>query len=160
MAQEIANEREAIFAEEAFVVDVQILLHQIMVEKGFSRADLARAMDVSRARITQIFSDECKNLTVRLLARAMHAMGETPELTCELHLEKLRDAWELRDRKLATEAVNVVPIWSDETDWTAFTQAETSISPRWDYVSDEAEFPWFANDNGRKNLARQIEAAA
>jgi transcriptional regulator with XRE-family HTH domain len=116
MANQIANEREAIFAEEAFVVDVQIMLNQIMKEKGFSRADLARAMNVSRARITQIFSDECKNFTVRLLARAMHAMGEAPELTCELHLQEIRRKWELEARKLAKAATNVVPMWDDETD--------------------------------------------
>jgi transcriptional regulator with XRE-family HTH domain len=116
MANQIANEREAIFAEEAFVVDAQILLNQIMKEKGYSKADLARAMNVSRARITQIFSDECKNFTVRLLARAMHAMGEVPELTCELHLQEVRRKWELEARKLAKAATNVVPMWDDETD--------------------------------------------
>jgi predicted XRE-type DNA-binding protein len=92
MADKLNAEREAIFAEEAFVVDVQILLNQIMKEKGFSRADLARAMNVSRARITQIFSDDCKNFTVRLLARAMHAMGEVPEVTCEFHMDQMRSS--------------------------------------------------------------------
>lgn len=134
MANQIANERDAVFAEEAFVVDVQIILNQIMKEKGFSRADLARAMNVSRARITQIFSDECKNLTVRLLARAMHAMGETPELTCELHLEELRRKWEAESRKLAKAAENVVPMWDDET--------------------DSGEICWPANDNRMAGLAR------
>jgi transcriptional regulator with XRE-family HTH domain len=116
MANQIAIERKAIFAEEAFVVDVQILLNQIMKEKGFSRADLARELKVSRARITQIFSDECKNLTVRLLARAMLAMGEAPELTCELHLNELHRKWEREYRKIAKAASNVVPMWDDETD--------------------------------------------
>ena len=78
MAQKSANEQERIFAEEAFVVEVQGLLHEIMQERDISRADLARAMGVSRPRISQIFSDECKNLTVRLLARVMHALGEQP----------------------------------------------------------------------------------
>lgn len=76
MNQEPTTERAAIFAEEAAVVEVQSLLHQLMEKKGWSRADLARAMNISRARVTQIFSDECKNLTVRLLARAMSALGE------------------------------------------------------------------------------------
>ncbi len=116
MAEQIANEKQAVFAEEAFVVDIQILLNQIMKEKGYSRADLARAMNVSRARITQIFSDECKNFTVRLLARAMHAMGEAPELTCELHFEALRRKWERQSRKLAKVTENVVAMWDDETD--------------------------------------------
>jgi len=80
-----ANNRTASYAEEAFVVDVQSFLHQLMVEKGFSRSQLAEAMGVSRARITQIFSDECKNFTVRLLARAVHALGEYPEITSEWH---------------------------------------------------------------------------
>jgi transcriptional regulator with XRE-family HTH domain len=71
-------ERAAVFAEEDFVVEAQTFLHSLMEEKGFSRADLARAMGVSRARVTQIFSDECKNFTVRLLARAVHALGEIP----------------------------------------------------------------------------------
>jgi transcriptional regulator with XRE-family HTH domain len=116
MANQIANEREAIFAEEAFVVDVQIMLNQVMKEKGFSRAELARAMNVSRARITQIFSDECKNFTVRLLARAMHAMGEAPELTCELRSQEIFRKWELETRRLAKAAANVVPMGDYETD--------------------------------------------
>jgi transcriptional regulator with XRE-family HTH domain len=80
MNHELTPERTAVFAEEAAVVDAQSLLHQLMEAKGWSRADLARAMNVSRARVTQIFSDDCKNFTVRLLARAMSALGE------ELHL--------------------------------------------------------------------------
>ena len=80
MADIGSKERTAVFAEEDFVVESQIFLHQLMEEKGFSRADLARAMGVTRARVSQIFSDECKNFTVRLLARAVHALGEMPEL--------------------------------------------------------------------------------
>lgn len=115
MVEKIANERDANFAEEAFVVDVQILLHKIMEEKGFSRADLARAMNVSRARITQIFSDDCKNFTVRLLARAMHAVGEVPELTCEFHLDEIRRKLDQESRELVNASANVVLIWDEET---------------------------------------------
>lgn len=140
VAKQIANEKEAIFAEEAFVVDVQILLNQIMKEKGFSRADLARAMNVSRARITQIFSDECKNFTVRLLARAMHAMGETPELTCELYAEELRRNWESDVHKLARAASNVLPMS--------------------DYETNEAEWCWCANDNNLAGAAPHYRMVA
>lgn len=76
MARKNSNERNRIFAEEAAVVEVQALLQELMEKKGWSRADLARSMNVSRARITQIFSDECTNLTVRVLARAFIALGE------------------------------------------------------------------------------------
>lgn len=81
MPKESTEELEQVFAEEAFVVEVQGLLHDIMVAKGISRAELARQMGVSRARITQLFSADCKNFTVRILARAMHALGEEPVLT-------------------------------------------------------------------------------
>lgn len=70
------SERNRIFAEEEAVVSVQSFLHELMEEKGLSRADLARAMGVSRARVTQLFSDECTNLTLRVLARAMFALNE------------------------------------------------------------------------------------
>ncbi|QUM73041.1 helix-turn-helix domain-containing protein [Sphingopyxis granuli] len=86
MGHEQSLEQKTIFAEEAAVVEVQSLLHKIMEDKGWSRSDLARAMNVTRARVTQIFSDECKNLTVRLLARAMTALGE--ELVISARSEK------------------------------------------------------------------------
>lgn len=82
MVDSATSNRTANYAEEAFVVDVQSFLHHLMVEKGFNRSQLAEAMGVSRARVTQIFSDECKNFTVRLLARAIHALGESPEIVC------------------------------------------------------------------------------
>lgn len=70
------------YAEEAFVVDAQSFLHALMEDKGVSRAQLAAAMGVSRARVSQIFSADCTNFTVRLLARACFALGERAEITC------------------------------------------------------------------------------
>lgn len=72
---------QLIFAEEALVVNAQGLLQELMEEKGVSRADLARAMGVSRARVTQLFSDECKNFTIRFWARALFALGEEAVVT-------------------------------------------------------------------------------
>lgn len=82
-----ALKRTSVYAEESFVVDAQAILHGLMEDKGMTRADLAAAMGVSRARVTQLFSSECKNFTIRLLARAFHAVGEAPELTCA-HIRK------------------------------------------------------------------------
>jgi len=96
------------FAEEALVVDVQIFLHNLMEEKGMSRANLAKAMGVSRARVTQMLSDECQNLTVRLLARAAHALGEAVELDCE-HFRLKRQA---KEAASASGSANVYQIWS------------------------------------------------
>lgn len=76
MAQKLNRNEQLIFAEEALVVDAQGLLQELLIEKGLTRADLARAMGVSRARVSQLFSDECTNFTLRLWARALFAIGE------------------------------------------------------------------------------------
>jgi transcriptional regulator with XRE-family HTH domain len=113
MADASANERNSIFAEEAFVVEVQSLLHEIMEEKGISRADLARAMNVSRARITQLFSDECTNFTVRLLARAMYALEEIPTLGCiSDSAEQLTDLEQSSVNSVA-KVEHVLPLWAE-----------------------------------------------
>lgn len=77
-----ALKNSSVYAEEALVVDLQSLLHTVMVEKGFTRAQLAEAMGVSRARVSQLFSDDCTNFTVRMLARALFALGEQLEVSC------------------------------------------------------------------------------
>lgn len=76
MAHDTKQDERIIFAEEALVVNAQGLLQELLEEKSMTRADLARAMGVSRARVTQLFSDECKNFTIRLWARALFALGE------------------------------------------------------------------------------------
>ncbi|MNV48696.1 hypothetical protein D3C71_1406180 [compost metagenome] len=77
-----ALKNSSVYAEEALVVDLQSLLHTVMVEKGITRAQLAEAMGVSKARISQLFSDDCTNFTVRILARALFALGESLEVGC------------------------------------------------------------------------------
>lgn len=63
------------FAEEKLVASVQSLLQEILDEKGLNKADLAKKMGVSKARVSQIFSDN-QNFTLRLLASAFHSLGE------------------------------------------------------------------------------------
>lgn len=102
--------------EEGFVVDVQVFLHEMMVEKQVSRAELARRMGVSRGRVTQIFSDDCKNLTIRLLARATHALGEVPMIDSDL-TRRLRDEREQETQnEIIATASNVHPMWRDASE--------------------------------------------
>jgi transcriptional regulator with XRE-family HTH domain len=63
------------FAEEMLVAEIQSVLEELLEQKGYSRTDLAKRMGVTKARVTQIFSDT-QNFTVRLIARAFHALGE------------------------------------------------------------------------------------
>ena len=48
------------FREEFFVAKAQAELAALLDERGISRAELARKLNVSRARVTQIFSDEAR----------------------------------------------------------------------------------------------------
>ena len=70
-----ALRNSAEFAEEKLVASVQSLLEEILQKRGLNKADLARKMGVSKARVSQIFSDN-QNFTLRLLASAFHALDE------------------------------------------------------------------------------------
>lgn len=114
MKEENRTARTLSSVEEGFVVDVQSFVQELMDARKMSRADLARAMGVSRGRITQIFSDECKNLTVRLLARAVHALGDEPEIDSRTTREIREKRQSTRRDEMITAADNVVPLWRDE----------------------------------------------
>lgn len=81
------------FREEHFVAHIQAGLAQMLEDKGVSRAELARKLGVSRARVTQIFSDDANNFTLRLLARSYLALDEEPVILTRSEYERLsRDA--------------------------------------------------------------------
>lgn len=63
------------YAEEKLVASAQSLLEEILQERGMSKTDLAKKMGVTKARVSQIFSDH-QNFTFRLVANAFHALGE------------------------------------------------------------------------------------
>lgn len=80
------------FKEELFVAEAQARLQMLLEERGVTRAELARKLDVSRARVTQIFSDDATNLTLRLLARGFIALGEEPVVLPKSEYERLVQA--------------------------------------------------------------------
>lgn len=122
------------YAEEALVVDVQSLLETVMHAKGLTRAQLAEAMGVSRARVSQMFSSDASNFTVRLLARALHAMGEQGQLTCDMH-RKIR-----RGQAMAEVVAGAARF---DTDW----------SVQWEHAYG------VANDHGPSAAGSSIEVA-
>jgi transcriptional regulator with XRE-family HTH domain len=74
-----AREREA-FAVEGFRVDVQHQIQAAMNRRGMTQRDLARRLELTEARVSQIFSENC-NLTIRSLARILHALSFECALT-------------------------------------------------------------------------------
>lgn len=78
------------FKEEFLVAEAQARLSQLLDDKGVCRAELARRLNVTRARVTQIFSDEAKNLTFRLLIRSYLALGEEPVIVPRSEYDALK----------------------------------------------------------------------
>lgn len=89
------------FKEELFVAEAQARLQMLLEERGVTRAELARKLGVSRARITQIFSDDATNLTLRLLARSFIALGEEPVVLPRSQFEQLVRAANAGSKRLA-----------------------------------------------------------
>lgn len=113
MAHDKELDERLVFAEEELVVSAQGLLHELLVEKGMSRADLARAMGVSRARVTQLFSDECKNFTLRLWARALFALGEQAVVSYAGSDECLDHYFAGRSEFPETQGVSRLGVWDE-----------------------------------------------
>lgn len=72
-------EYSATYAEEAAMVDASELIAGALEASGVSRAELARALNVSRSEITERLRGD-RNITVRNLAATLHALGATLEL--------------------------------------------------------------------------------
>lgn len=66
---------KVIEAEENLLIDYQFLLQEKMSQKGVSQSDLAQRAGISKARLSQIMSDNA-NPTVKTFAGLFHALGE------------------------------------------------------------------------------------
>lgn len=73
----------AVYAEEAAMVDASELIAHALETSGMSRADLARALNVTRSEVTERLRGD-RNITVRNLAATLHALGATLKLDCNL----------------------------------------------------------------------------
>jgi DNA-binding Xre family transcriptional regulator len=78
------------YKEELFVAETQSRLETMLIDKGMSRAELARQLGVTRARVSQIFSDEAKDFTLRLLLRTFLALDEEPIVLARSEYEALQ----------------------------------------------------------------------
>jgi transcriptional regulator with XRE-family HTH domain len=72
----------AIYAEEAAMVDASELIAEALAYSGMSKADLARALGVSRSEVTARLRGE-RNITVRKLAETLHALGRSLRLSAD-----------------------------------------------------------------------------
>ncbi|MBP1326326.1 transcriptional regulator with XRE-family HTH domain [Leucobacter exalbidus] len=70
---------DAVYAEEAAKIDAAERIAGALERSGMSRAELARALGVSRAEITRRLKGE-HNIGVATLAATLHVLGESLEL--------------------------------------------------------------------------------
>lgn len=68
-------------AEADFILAVQSEIQKLLNGKGLRARDLAKRLDVTEARVSQMFGDQAKNLTLRTIARIFHQLGETAYIT-------------------------------------------------------------------------------
>jgi len=66
---------DVLFAENEFVTGLQLEIERAMSESDMTQADLARALDVSEARVSQILGGNGRNLQARTIARIAHILG-------------------------------------------------------------------------------------
>lgn len=108
-------EFEALRVEEGLVADAQLMLHELMLAKGITRAELAERLGVSRARVSQLFSSECRNFTIRLFARAVYALGEKPSVTCGWIEARGQASHARRLAEICMDPVsNIVAMWTED----------------------------------------------
>lgn len=69
------GEEEA-FAIEDLTFSTQIALQKAMSRKGVTNKELSDRLGMSPARVSQIFSSNGPNLTLKTIARIAHALGE------------------------------------------------------------------------------------
>lgn len=74
---------EKISAEVGFILDLQLAIEHALDERGLTQADLARLMNVSEPRVSQMLSDNGANMRARTIGRIADALNATPCLKFE-----------------------------------------------------------------------------
>ncbi len=95
------NEYEMILAEERAIANVQAMAIRLLEEKKIRKAQLARDLQVSEARISQIFGGDPSNLTIKKAAQLFFAMGEELVISCR-KIDEMNARAEKRNRELAS----------------------------------------------------------
>ena len=96
--------REDVLFEEAFLLQVQCCIQELLNDKRLKYRDLSKRLGVSEARVSQMFGDDASNLTIRTIARIFYQLGEKPVLLSQRECDRLgsgeaqlgSDAWTMR----------------------------------------------------------------
>ena len=100
-------------------VSVQLALQKAMVRGGVSQKELAERMGVSPARVSQYLSAHGRNLTLQVLGRIAHALGEDFEFVALHDLRDLKARAKGKDRQVLQHLA--VAYDNDRSPWTDLT---------------------------------------
>ncbi|OYW58068.1 MAG: hypothetical protein B7Z31_08545 [Rhodobacterales bacterium 12-65-15] len=100
-------------------VSVQIALQKAMMRGGLTQKELAERMGVSTARVSQYLSAHGRNLTLQVLGRIAHALGEDFEFVALHDLRDLKARAKGKDRQVLQHLA--VAYDNDRSPWTDLT---------------------------------------
>ncbi|HWA91820.1 MAG TPA: helix-turn-helix transcriptional regulator [Rhizomicrobium sp.] len=66
---------DVLLVENRFISDVQLVIERALEAQSVTQAELARRLDVSEARVSQMLADNGKNLQARTIARIARVLG-------------------------------------------------------------------------------------
>ena len=107
LLRNLSEEGQRLLAEETLLLDVSEDIRMAMEKRGVNYAELARRLDVSRSRVTQMLDDD-SNLTLRVIARIAYVLDMVPKLQLQNRREEPRRiAWCLDRPREWSNAGNV-----------------------------------------------------
>ena len=80
-------------AEAEFVLAVQCQIQKLMHAKGMRARELSKRLRVTEARVSQMFGEQAKNLTLKTIARIFYHLGEKPHITTSEEVESALANW-------------------------------------------------------------------
>lgn len=89
-----------ILAEERAIAIVQAMAIRLLEEKKIRQSDLATTLQLSEARVSQIFAGEPRNLTLKKAAQLFFAMNEELVFSCKT-IDEMNQRAEKRNRETA-----------------------------------------------------------
>jgi DNA-binding Xre family transcriptional regulator len=108
--------------EEAFLLQAQIGIQRLLNKKRLKYRDLSKRLGVSEARVSQMFSEDASNLTIRTIARIYYHLGEEPMIITKCDYEAVNAG---QDPHTASDAWTMVA-----TDVTSFEVAHAQLIER------------------------------
>ncbi|MDR6263992.1 helix-turn-helix transcriptional regulator [Roseobacter sp. N2S] len=106
------EEEEEIFAVEELILSTQLLIQRSMREVKTNQSQLAKALKLSDARISQLLNDEGANMTLATVAKIANAMNVKFALVKETKTEETKGENIPHHLKIFNRPARV---WSDDS---------------------------------------------